>query len=204
MLRHFGVAIFAAGGAVLAPLCAFGHGLEFLTAKLTLLPEYHVRVEVTADYAGNPLVTDETAAREAVTNPLHVRVGDAWVPLMTMGRPVLSIHADWASCAPPSLPPPPDDAEHALVTATWEWKHPAETVSFTVPKGNIHDVFLWQAETSKSPAAPRWMLLLAGDVTKEMPLEPGRLWERMVAIFACFMIAGGALWGVCRRRRLAI
>jgi len=47
------------------PLSALGHGAEFLSAKLTLLPEAEVLLEVTADYGGNPLIADEAAAKQA-------------------------------------------------------------------------------------------------------------------------------------------
>jgi hypothetical protein len=172
------IVILAAGGAVLAPLRAFGHGLEFLTAKLTLLPDAVVQVEVTADFAGNPLVQDEAAARAAVAAPLQVKVADAWVPLDSLARPSLKHHANWASVAPPSLPLPPPDAQHALITATWRWQHPQDVLSFTVPRGNMHDVFLWRDSTAADASGARWMLLLAGDETRELPVLPRRrsLW----------------------------
>lgn len=205
MCRPLWTAIFAAGGAVLAPLCASGHGLEFLTAKLTLLPDAEVQLEVTADHAGNPLVQDEAAARAAVASPLHVKHGETWVSLNSLAKPSLNSHADWAGCAPPSLPPPPPDAQHALITATWRWQHMTDTVSFTVPKGNLHDVFLWQAETSGTPNAPRWMLLLAGDVTREMALMPRRRWLWPAVGVACLAgVATGVFWRNRRRVRRPI
>ena len=204
MLRQLRITILAAGGAVLAPLCALGHGLEFITAKLTLLPEATVQLEVTADYAGNPLVADEVAAREAIANPLHVRHGGDWVSLDALSRPKVTMHSDWASCAPPSLPPTPPEAEHALVTATWRWQHADEFVSFAVPKGNMHDVFLWQGEAGDPASGPKWMLLLAGDVTKELKLKPRRGWMVPLGFGAGLIIAAGFFWWMRGRRRLAI
>jgi hypothetical protein len=170
------IRILAAGGAVLAPLCAFGHAIEYLTARLVLLPEAVVRLEITADHASNPLIPDEAAALAALQNPLHLRSGTKWLPLNALSAPTIVHHKDWNRCAPPNLPPPPPGAEHALITATWQWQHPDDSVIFSVPKGNMHDVFLWQPPKPAESATPRWMVLLAGDVTREIPvLPPSRL-----------------------------
>ncbi|MBL9134165.1 MAG: hypothetical protein JNG86_23325 [Verrucomicrobiaceae bacterium] len=199
------IAILAAGGAVWLPLCVFGHGLEFLTAKLTLLPEAGVQVEVTADYAGNPLVQDVAAARQAVANPLHVKVEGAWVALDSLAPVSVTEHEDWSGCAPPSLPPPPPEARHALITATWRWQHPAGTIAFTVPKGNIHDVFLWQETDRAGDGAPKWMLLLAGDVTKDFPLLPRRRWMWITgAGTMLLLVLAAVVWRARRHGRGAI
>ena len=156
------------------PLCAFGHAIEYLTARLILLPDRGVRLEMTADHASNPLIPDEAAALAALKNPLHLKNGAHWLPLSDLTVPKIEHHQDWSRCAPPNLPPPPPEAEHALITATWEWRHPGDTLTFTVPKGNMHDVFLWQPPTEEVGAPPRWMVLLAGDVTREIPVLPSR------------------------------
>jgi hypothetical protein len=168
------IRILAAGGAVLAPLCAFGHAIEYLTAKLTLLPDAFVRLEITADHASNPLIPDEAAALDALKNPLYLQSGAKWLPLSDLTAPKIEHHKDWSRCAPPNLPPPPPEAEHALITATWQWQHPGDSLIFTVPKGNMHDVFLWQPTQADEGASPRWMVLLAGDVTREIPVLPRR------------------------------
>ena len=157
-----------------SPLCAFGHAIEYLTAKLTLLPDAVVRLEITADHAFNPLIPDEAAALAALKNPLNLRSGEKSLPLSDFTVPSLNHHKDWSRCAPPNLPPPPPEAEHSLITATWQWQHPGDSLIFTVPKGNMHDVFLWQPTQPDEGAAPRWMVLLAGDVTREIPVLPRR------------------------------
>jgi hypothetical protein len=164
------IRILAAGGAVLAPLCVFGHAIEFLTARLTLLPEAIVRLEVTADHAFNPLIPDQTAAMEALRSPMEVQVGGGWRSLNDMGAPAVENHVDWKRCAPPNLPPPPPEAVHALVTASWQWRHPEPELVLRVPKGRVHDVFLWQPLSGQEDGGTQWMLLLAGDVTKRIPV----------------------------------
>ena len=64
-----------------APLCVFGHGAEFLSAKLTLLPDAEVLLEITADHGGNPLIVDESAAKDALLDPIRLRRDDVLVPL---------------------------------------------------------------------------------------------------------------------------
>jgi hypothetical protein len=166
------IRILATGGVVLAPLCVLGHAMEFLTAKLILLPDAEVRLEVTADHALNPLVPDEAAALQAVDRPLEVQVAGSWAPLDQMMPRLIEKHTDWLRCAPPNLPPPPPEAVHALVTASWQWKHPQSELVFRVPKGNMHDVFLWQPVEANQDSRSQWMLLLAGDVTKGIAVLP--------------------------------
>lgn len=166
------IRILATGGAVLAPLCAFGHAIEFLTAKLTLLPDAVVRLEVTADHAFNPLIPDQTAALEALKSPVEVQVGAGWCVLDELSPPLVEHHTDWPRCAPPNLPPPPPEAVHALVTCCWEWRHQQSEVVFRVPKGRMHDVFLWRPADGNEEGSSQWMVLLAGDVTKGIPVVP--------------------------------
>ena len=84
--------ILAAGGAILAPLCVFGHGAEFLSAKLTLLPEAEVLLEITADYGGNPLIADEAIAQEALIDPVRLRRGESLVPLAELSAASITQH----------------------------------------------------------------------------------------------------------------
>ncbi|MFM7605491.1 MAG: hypothetical protein ACKO8Z_09860 [Prosthecobacter sp.] len=146
--------------------------MEFLTAKLILLPDGEVRLEITADHAFNPLVPDEAAALQAVASPLEVQVAGSWALLDQMVPRLIETHTDWLRCAPPNLPPPPPEAAHALVTASWQWKHPQSELVFRVPKGNMHDVFLWQPVEAHQDTRSQWMLLLAGDVTKGIAVLP--------------------------------
>jgi hypothetical protein len=192
------IRILAAGGAVLAPLCAFGHAIEYLTAKLTLLPDAVVRLEITADHASNPLIPDEAAALAALKNPLHLQSGEKWLPLSDFTVPKLDHHKDWSRCAPPNLPPPPPEAEHSLITATWQWQHPDDALIFSVPKGNMHDVFLWQPPAPEETGEPRWMVLLAGDVTREIQVKaPTKaLWPYWLAALLLTSLAG---WRFHRR-----
>jgi hypothetical protein len=183
---------------LLCPPGASGHAIEYLTAKLTLLPDAVVRLEITADHASNPLIPDEAAALAALKNPLHLKNGTSWLPLSDLVAPKIEHHKDWSRCAPPNLPPPPPEAEHSLITATWQWRHPDGTLIFTVPNGNMHDVFLWQPHAPGEAGEPRWMVLLAGDVTREIPvLAAQRSFWLLLLIPPALLLA----WMVRRRLR---
>lgn len=197
------IRILAAGGAVLAPLCAFGHAIEFLAARLTLLPDAVVRLEVTADHAFNPMIPDQAAALEALKSPVEVRVGDGWRMLDGLASPAVEFHTDWTRCAPPNLPPPPAEAVHSLVTASWQWSHPEPELVVRVPKGRMHDVFLWQPPSEQSAEGTRWMLLLAGDVTKGIKVNPMSKmpdWGPWAGLGAAVATGLGVWAGLWRRR----
>ena len=65
MIRRIFQFMILAGGAVLGPLPALGHGCEFLLARVEAR-EGWVRLEITADPVGNPLLADEAAAVAAL------------------------------------------------------------------------------------------------------------------------------------------
>src|SRR4051812_26414458 len=57
---------------------AGAHGTEFLLAKLQFDGRGSVRLELSADYAQNPMIEDEDAAEEILRHVLRVREGDQW------------------------------------------------------------------------------------------------------------------------------
>lgn len=185
-LRHSVITIIlAAGGAVLAPLCAFGHGVEFLSARLTLLPEAEVLLEVTADYGSNPMLTDEAAARAALVDPVRLRQDDVLVPLATLSASVVSENDDWEQYAPASYLPPDTSTEtHQLLTAAWRWRSETPEIVFEMPKGKLHDVLLWTRDARNPDAPPKWMLLLGGDRSKAIAVVWPPWWQRWPTVMA--------------------
>lgn len=177
------ILILAAGGAVLAPLCALGHGSEFLSAKLTLLPDAEVLLEVTADYGGNPMISDEAAAREALADPVRVRQKDGLVPL---GTGSISRQQKWDEHAP-SVYPTSDEADdrgHSLLTAAWRWRSSEPEVVFEMPQDKIHNVLLWTLDAEHPNAEPKWMILQAGDRSRAIPIQLPPWWRRWMAAAA--------------------
>ena len=180
------ILILAAGGAVLAPLCALGHGAEFLSAKLTLLPDAEVLLEVTADFGSNPLIMDEAAALDALADPVRLREHDKLVPLSALSQAKTSQHQNWADYAPAAyLPSSTEGEEHALMTSAWRWHSTAPEIVFEMPKGKLHDVLLWTHDATHPDAPPKWMLLLAGDRSRPIPIQQTPWWRG-------WMVAAGA------------
>jgi hypothetical protein len=188
------ILILAAGGAVLAPLCAFGHGAEFLSAKLTLLPDAEVRLEITADYSGNPLIVDELVAREALIDPIRLRRDETLVPLAELSAASVTQHDNWAEFAPASyLPYDTETQPHILITAAWRWRSMEPEIVFEMPKGKLHDVLLWTCDQTNPDAPPKWMLMLAGDKSKAIPVHWTPWWRRWQTVMASsfFVLALG-------------
>jgi hypothetical protein len=181
--------ILAAGGAILAPLCVFGHGAEFLSAKLTLLPEAEVLLEITADYGGNPLIADEAVAKEALMDPVRLLRGESLVPLAELSAASITQHDNWAEFAPALyLPSDAETQAHTLITAAWRWRSSEPEIVFEMPKGKLHDVLLWTRDQTNPDAPPKWMLLLAGDRSKAIAIHWPPWWQRWQMVMASSVV----------------
>lgn len=159
MIRRLLQTTILAGGTVLGPLPALGHGCEFLLARVEAV-EGIVRLEITADPVGNPLLADEAAAVAAVCGSLQVRTGAGLRPLAELAPVRVETRDRWDPEAPAFQSPPATDEPHRLLTAVWEWRPSAEQVAFAVPSGNLHDVLLWRP-AGEEPA--EWRLLIEGE-----------------------------------------
>lgn len=186
----------------MAPLLASGHGVEFLLARLELLPG-KVRVEVTADCEGNLVLPDREAACEAMGRLFEVRREgegakvrwDALAPLRFEERKQLDATAP--------LPPDPTWAgrEHDLITGIWEWAPPAgERFQLAVPKGEPMDTLMWRVEKSAAAEVPvKWKMLISGDETEWMGplgLTSGVGWGGWVlgGVLGGVLVMGGIWW----------
>jgi hypothetical protein len=181
------------------PLCAFGHGAEFLSAKLTLLPEAEVLLEITADYGGNPLIADEAAAKEALKDPIRLRHDEKLMPLSELGGTNISQHDNWAEFAPASyLPSDTETQQHALITAAWRWRSKTPEIVLEMPKGKMHDVLLWTRDETNPDTPPKWMLLLAGDKSKAIAVHWTPWWRRWQTVMASSIFVLALVYFVSR------
>lgn len=174
-----------AGGVILAPLLVFGHACEFLSARLTVLDtSRQVELRITADYGGNPMLPDESAAHAALQETLRVEHDGKTSKLSELAPLEIRKATQWDESMPASIAPPPDGQSHQLLIATWRWEPDSPEITFSVPKASVHDILLWRRlpqEETKS------MLLIAGD--RSIPLPMPSAGSRTIL----FMMGGGVL-----------
>ena len=188
-LRNF--ILSAAGGTVLAPLFACGHGCEFLMARLDV-ESGRVRLETTADVAGNPLIQDESAAEEAVRTSLQLRTPAGLVPLSGLGSMTLERRSEWDAGAPALSAPATPGQPHQLTTAVWEWRPDLPDLVFAVPRGSLHDVLLWTRAGASTGKQAQWTLLVEGESSPVIQI-PRTASGKMLAWLSSGLVLAGVL-----------
>ncbi len=201
MIRRRCILSILAGGAVMAPLFVFGHGCEFLLAKLEVKPA-RVTLEITADYGANPLIEDEAAARQAVLNILEVHLGGQVRRLEDLDPLRFEQRAQWDLDAPTSMAAPPDGQPHQLLTGIWSWRPHTDKIVLAVPKKNLHDVLLWTQDEKLAGKEAKWMMLIEGDKTPEIviwPRPPPSTAQRIGQAFYPIILGCVIVWKIRRR-----
>lgn len=209
MLRYRAIIRFIAGGAIVLPLLASGHGSEFLEAKFFFDRSGTAHLEVTADYSGNPMIADEKEARAALDDILRVKIGDAEHKLADLAPVKLEPRDQPDPTSPMPRAPEFQSMKHELLTALWQWRPTGKTMQFVLPQGRQHSMVFWMKE--ENVKEPRWVMLIAGDETPIIAVpdslavvyvwfEPVPLWVSALALFvlvvACFL-----LWHWCKRNK---
>lgn len=179
------------GGAVMAPLFAFGHACEFLVARLEVKGDA-LQLEITADYGGNPLITDEAAASEAVRKILQVRSKGQGRTLEELAPLKIERRTDWDPQAPTTFSPAPDGQPHQLLTALWQWRADADELTLAVPEGSLHDVLLWTRDEHLPGKQAKWMMLIEGESTPQISIQRPASWKWWLPM--TFMLVGIGLW----------
>jgi hypothetical protein len=183
----------------IAPSRAEAHGAEYLGAKLRVLPDGGITLEVTADYGENPMLSSREEALIAVKDLLEIELEDGFVPWSKLAE------LKWEDRSQPdrSSPLPTDAVEkpHQLVTAIWAWQPPPgmKKVRFHVPKGVVQDTIFWLAEPGVDRTKQRWCMLLGGDSTPEIPL-PERKRNRWPVLIGVIFAFCWTFWMVRRYR----
>jgi|GEM_PF-4190562 len=153
-----------AGAASALPLLVYGHGGEFLEARLEVQGGM-VNLRIVAQYGDNPMIANEAEARKVLADALRIEVGtartnhrlDELTPLVMAPR---------AARDPESpMPQTPDDHAHfdKLLEATWNWAATEEDVGFIVPETSRQTVLFWMHTPGEK--SPRWSLLVPGERT---------------------------------------
>jgi hypothetical protein len=164
--------------------------MEFLVAKLETGPG-EVRLEITADYGANPMISDESDAKRAIRTVL--RVGEK--ALEDLAPMSIEHRRAWD----PAMPAYQEGSNHELLTGVWQWKGCPPEVGFNVPSGSPNDVLLWTTAEHLAGKGAKWMMLIAGDKTPPIVVKSkSRHWVLLTTAFGLMAIAA---LGFARPRR---
>lgn len=188
------------GGAILAPLTAFGHGGEFLLARLSLLPNREVRLEITADYGENPMIESAEDAQALIPEILQLQSNGKTQELRELATGRFEKHDTLDPTAPIPALPGEIGKVHELLTGIWQWKTSSDTFNFRVPKGNPHNVLLWITDYQTPMEKPRWNMLIAGDTSPVIILTHSSGFDGKFVIVTLIACIGMSIVWLIRRR----
>ena len=174
-----------------APAAAWGHGEAFVLARCGTDASGQLSLRLTVDYGRHPVLTDKSAAVAAMRQVLRLETPAGPVALDSLASGAVTEE----STPDPGLPLPPDPMEagqvHRLVVLDYVWQPGGDSVRFSVPDGNPHDVLFWLEGKSHPPQEPvPWSILIAGDVTPPVPV-PVAIPPPRPGIVARSLLAGG-------------
>jgi len=188
---------------LLLPALAWGHGAEFLGAKLQVLPARELLLEITADYGDNPMIADRAEAEAAIMNLLEVR----WSGQSKALSALAPLTLEERTRPDPSSPLPTDESgtPHQLLTAVWRWTAPpdATELRFHVPASVSYNTVFWLEEAGVERERKKWSMLFGGDSTPPIqlaPLSSGSSLSPALA-FAVILCLSAALVVILRRTR---
>ena len=153
-----------AGVASALPLLVYGHGGEFLEARLEVQGGM-VNLRIVAQYGDNPMIADEAEAGQVLADALRIEVGTAGTNHRLDELTPLVIAPRAARDPESPMPSTTDDHAHSekLLEASWNWAATEENVSFFVPETSRQTVLFWMPAPGEK--SPRWSLLVPGDRT---------------------------------------
>ena len=157
--------------ALLIPASASGHGNEFILAKLVLAPAA-VQLEVTVEYGSNPMVHSEEEAIAVLTDVLRLHSPVGSRPLSELAKPRFEKRSKFDPTSPMLAAESPGHEPLQVMTVIWAWKPSTPTLALEVPRGNPHNVLFWKVDPNPAQATQRWLTLIAGDHTPDIPIPP--------------------------------
>lgn len=154
---------------------AWAH-MDLVYAKVKFLPRGLVEVTQQVDFAQNPSVTDEAAAKQILPTCLGLDRGKGWEPLQSVwGAPTFETREDLDETTPPKYRFASDHQEQRkFMTATWRGK-PAEPLVFSMPEHFPLDTLLWTVPGDGNMDHASVFYLLPGEKTFTIPLEVQRV-----------------------------
>ncbi len=157
--------------AALLPLCASGHSTEFLDAKFYFDAAGIAHVEITADYAGNPMLSTKEEAESALRLALALSFGDQQRPLTDFAPLIVAPREKPDPDSPMPSGPEDPNTKHQLLTAAWQWRPDVESLTFIVPSESSQTLVFWMKEPGVKE--PRWKMLLPGESTPPIKVPGG-------------------------------
>lgn len=150
---------------------AGAHAGSFILAKCTTHPDGAVSLMLAVDYLQHPSLTTRDAATAALREMVRIESSMGPVPMEDSAAGVLAFE----SLPDPDIPLPPDPADagkdHAVAVLRYHWNPQTDSIQFSIPRENPHDVLFWLAGSARPPGAPApWLMLIGGDVTPPVAL----------------------------------
>jgi hypothetical protein len=179
---------------------AYPHAGEFILAKF-IQGKGSIRVELTIDCTGHPLIRSEAEAHQALSKSLILHAGGRVRPL----GEIAPFRYERRTAIDPETPIPKDthdtDRPHQIVTAHWQTELPAGTITLQNAADSGQSMILWNPPDTPGEQ-PRWIMLVPGDTSPPItiqPAPPSRVLHYTIAgIAAC----AAALAMILRTRRL--
>lgn len=206
--------------AALLPATGRAHSTDFILVKVS--PHAgRVDVELTADYGGNPMFQDRAEAQAVLTGVLRVRAGDGSSRELTALAPLrFEDRRQFDPSTPIPLDPASGSEPHQLLTAVWSWNCAAQKVAFEMPGDSNQSVILWtppdphsrsggagngnKSSGSTGAGETRWVFLLPGEVSPEIPIPTRSLIGWIVSCASAGVVGISATVGfnlASKRRR---
>jgi hypothetical protein len=178
---------------------AGAHSAEFILAKVTAR-EGRVELELTVDCSSeNPMIASEAEAHTVLTRVLRARGSTSSSFAATVAPPrelaaLAPLHFERRTQIDPEAPIPRDPTEdatkpHRLVCATWSWNCPADKITFEVPPDAGQSLILW-TPAEQPGQQPRWVMLVGGDISPEIPVPRRPVSFPWLAVCACVGLVG--------------
>lgn len=189
---------FIARGAIVLPLLAFGHSTEFLDAKFYFDPSGKAHVEITANYAGNPMLSTKEEAEAALRHAIALSFGDQQRALTDFAPQSIAPRDKPDPDSPMPSGPEDPNTPHSLLTASWQWLPTVPSLNFIVPHDSSQTVVFWMKEPGVKE--PRWRMLLPGEMTPAIPIPPrvssvaSLLLEPLIFALALALVSGLWFW----------